>query len=212
MSILDKAIAAITPPVSKEKREQAHAKARAAAKPGEWLSQILDHHEAIEQAFAATRAAATADARRTAQKRLGVLLNGHAMAEEAVIYPAIAHAGNQGHANTAYTEQIAAKMQMAALESLDPMGEDYVDKLGHLEGAVLTHAYQEESDWFLDFMEKAPPEAQAHATTRYLEEYGRYIDGGAIPGVAGEPRSFVRDAAQPSDPSVSHGASSTGLI
>ena len=33
MSILDKAIAAVTPPVSDEKRAEAHAKARAVAEP-----------------------------------------------------------------------------------------------------------------------------------------------------------------------------------
>lgn len=195
MSILDKAIAAVTPPVSDEKRAEAHAKARAAAEPGDWLSQILDHHEEIDQAFAETKTATTAEARRKAQKRLGTLLTGHAMAEEAVIYPALAQAGKQGHANTAYTEQAAAKMQMAALEVMDPMSEDYLDKLGHLEGAVNTHVYQEESDWFVDMKRDAPAEAQAHATARYEEEYGRYIDGGPSPnGVGGESRSFAPDS------------------
>jgi hypothetical protein len=194
MTILDKAIAAITPPVSEDKRQDAHAKARAAAEPGDWLSLILDHHEEIEDAFAATRAASTAEARRAAQKRLGVLLNGHAMAEEAVIYPALAQEGKQGHANTAYTEQAAAKMQLAALETLDPMSEDYLDKLGHLEGAVQTHVYQEESDWFPYMKEFAPAEAQARATARYREEYDRYIDGGpSSGGLFGEVRSFAPD-------------------
>jgi hypothetical protein len=192
MSILDKAIAAITPPVSDEKRQEAHAKARAVAEPGDWLSQILDHHEAIDQAFAATRAASSADARRAAQKRLAVLLNGHAMAEEAVIYPALAHADKQGPANTAYTEQAAAKMQLAALEALNPLSEDYLDKLGHLEGAVATHVYQEESDWFPYLKAFAPAEAQARASARYREEYGRYIEGGSrsADDRLGELRSF----------------------
>ena len=183
MSILDKTIAAITPPVSEEKRQEAHEKARASAQPGDWLSQILDHHEEIDQAFADTKAATTADARRAAQKRLGVLLNGHAMAEEAVIYPALAQDGKQGDANTAYTEQAAAKMQLAALETLDPLSEDYFDKLGHLEGAVKTHVYQEESDWFQYLKAFAPAEAQANATARYKEEYGRYVEGGPHAGV-----------------------------
>jgi hypothetical protein len=195
MSILDKAVAAITPPVSDEKRAEAHAKARAAADPGDWLSQVLDHHEAIDQAFADTKAATTAEARRKAQKRLGTLLTGHSMAEEAVIYPGLAQAGKQGHANTAYTEQAAAKQQMAALEVMDPMSEDYLDKLGHLEGAVKTHVYQEESDWFIDMKRDAPADAQAHATARYKEEAGRYFDGGSsVGGVAGETRSFAPDA------------------
>ena len=98
MSILDKAIAAITPPVSEHKRQEARDKARASAEPGDWLSQILDHHEQIEAAFAEVKAASTASARRAAQKRLGVLLNGHSMAEEAVLYPALAQADKLGQA------------------------------------------------------------------------------------------------------------------
>jgi hemerythrin superfamily protein len=194
MTILDKAIAAITPPVSEHKRQEARDKARASAEPGDWLSQILDHHEEIEDAFAETKAASTAEARRAAQKRLGVLLNGHAMAEEAVIYPALAEAGKLGHANTAYTEQAAAKMQLAALESLDPLSDDYLDKLGHLEGAVATHVYQEEEDWFQYMKEFASAEAQAHATARYREEYSRYIEGGSsVSSLWGEPRSFTSE-------------------
>lgn len=197
MSIIDKAIAAVTPPVSEEKRRDAHAAARAAAEPGDWLSQILDHHEAIERAFAEVKAATDAEDRRAAQKRLGVLLNGHAMAEEAVIYPALAQSGKQGHANTGYTEQAAAKMQLAALETLNPLSDDYLDKLGHLEGTVFTHVYQEESDWFLDMKQNAPAEAQARATKRYEEEYGRYMDGGpAISQRSGETRSFASEELQ----------------
>ena len=192
MSILDKAIAAITPPVSDEKRAEARAKARAAAVPGDWLSQALDHHVEIESAFAAVRAATGVDARRKAQKRLGTLLTGHSMAEEAVIYPALAHAGRKMHAETAYTQQVAAKMQMAALERLDPLSEDYLDKLGHLEGAVATHVYEEESDWFLDLKTRAPAAEQDMVSARYAEEYGRYMDGdlGGSDRVSGEPRSF----------------------
>ena len=191
MSIIDKAIAAITPPVSQEKRREARANARAAADPGDWLSQILDHHEQIEAAFAETKTASNAQGRRAAQKKLATLLTGHTMAEEGVIYPALAHAGQQGHANTAYTEQAAAKMQLAALDHLDPMGQDYLDKLGHLEGAVATHVYQEESDWFLDLKQNAPEEDQERATERYAEEWARYMGGEARSVTASyEARSF----------------------
>jgi hypothetical protein len=193
MSLLDKAIAAVTPPVSEEKRAEARAKARAAAEPGDWLSQILDHHELIEAAFAEVKAAPDLDTRRAAQKKLGVLLTGHSIAEEAVIYPALAHAGKMGHANTAYTQQVAAKMQMAALEHLDPLSEDYLDKLGHLEGAVATHVYEEENDWFIDLKETAPAEDQQMATERYEEEYARYVgdDGDGDGFIGDETRSFA---------------------
>ena len=195
MSAIDKAIAAATPPVSPEKRAEAHAKARAHARPGDWLSLILDHHELIQGAFAALKAATTVEAGRAAEKRLGTLLTGHSMAEEGVIYPALAHAGHKISADMAYAEQVAAKMQMAALERMDPLSQDYADKLGHLEGAVLTHVYQEESAWFPKLHEEAPAVDQEMATRRYKEEFERYMgpaaeDGGSMSAGA-EPRSFA---------------------
>jgi hypothetical protein len=198
MSLFDKAVAAVTPPVSDEKRAEARAKARVAAEPGDWLSQILDHHELIESAFAELKAADDVETRRALQKELGILLTGHAIAEEAVIYPALAHAGKKMQANTAYTQQVAAKMQMAALEHLDPLSEDYLDKLGHLEGAVATHVYEEESDWFAYLKEFASPEDQQRATERYQEEYSRYVgaDDGATGFLADEPRSFVSESGE----------------
>jgi hypothetical protein len=60
---------------------------------------------------------------------------------------------------------------------------------------VKTHVYQEESDWFVDMKRDAPADAQARATARYAEEYGRYIAGGPSPSrVAGERASFASDA------------------
>lgn len=50
MSIVDKVIAAVTPPESEEERSEARAKARALATPGSWLSQVLDHHLQVETA------------------------------------------------------------------------------------------------------------------------------------------------------------------
>jgi hypothetical protein len=193
MSILDKLIGAATPPESEEKRAAARAEARAAAEPGDWLSAILDHHEAVETAFAEVKAAETAAGRTKALKNLGVLLNGHAMAEEAVVYPALADIGKMISADMAYAEQVAAKMQIAALETLDPLSEDFLDKLSHLEGAVGHHVYKEESEWFLELKEKADPETQIRVTDRYLEEYDRYIRGGEAGASSrrpGEERSF----------------------
>jgi len=58
--------------------------------------------------------------------------------------------------------------------------------------AVGSHVYQEESDWFEYLKAFASAEAQAHATARYREEYGRYIDGGpSLGGFAAEQRSVA---------------------
>jgi hypothetical protein len=177
VSLIDKVIAAVTPPRSEEKRDEARQRARSAAVSGDWLSMVLDHHEQIEGAFAHVRVTADAASRRQAQKALATLLNGHAMAEEAVVYPALARLGKTLSAEMAYTQQVAAKMQIAALEHLDPMSEDYLDKLGHLEGAVGHHVYEEEHDWLVDLRRQAPPADQETITQRYREEFERYMNG-----------------------------------
>ena len=153
---------------------QARAKAEAAARPGDWLSQILDHHRQIEALFAAVKSATTAEARREAQKRLALILTGHSVAEEAAIYPALAADKQVGHAELAYQEQSAAKMEMGLLERLDPMSQDYLDKLEHIRGAVAHHVYSEEGTWFLELAKDVGPEEQAMITQRYKEEFERY--------------------------------------
>jgi len=92
-----------------------------------------------------------------------------------VIYPALAKADEKGHATMAYTEQAAAKTQMALLEGLAPMTQDYLDKLEHIRGAVAHHMYEEEGTWFLELKEKAPVADQAKITARYQEEFERYM-------------------------------------
>ena len=52
MSFFDKIVAAVTPPESAEDRAEARRIARREAVAGDWLEQILNHHEQIEQAFA----------------------------------------------------------------------------------------------------------------------------------------------------------------
>jgi hypothetical protein len=178
MSVLDKVIAAVTPPESDEARAEARAKAEAAATPGGWLAQILDHHREIEAQFAAVKAAGDPASREVEQQKLGLLLTGHSIAEEAAIYPALAADHQVGHAELAYQEQSAAKMEMGLLERLDPMSEDYLDKLGHIEGAVAHHVYSEEGTWFTDLAQSASAEDQALISQRYTEEYWRYMGAG----------------------------------
>lgn len=175
MSVIDKVLGAITPPVSAEARAEATANARAIAGTGDWLALALDHHEGIRAAFDACKTADATEDRVVAQKALAVLLTGHALAEEVVLYPALAQAGEKAHAAHAYTEQTTAKMQMAELENISPSTPEWRDKLEHIEGAVLTHMYEEESNWFLELHEKG--ERQAHLTDRYREEFERYCGG-----------------------------------
>lgn len=176
MSLLDKAIAAISPPETEQARAEARAKARAAAGGSGWLALVIHHHEQIEAAFADVKGASNAVARVAAQRRLAIMLTGHSIAEESVIYPAIdLVADEKGDSTTAYTQQSAAKVEMSALDDLEPMSQDYLDKLEHIEGAVAHHVYEEEGTWFVDLQEKASPQVKAKLTRRYQEEFDRYV-------------------------------------
>ena len=175
MSIIDKVVAAVTPPESANARHEARAKARAAATPGDWLSAVLDHHLQIESAFAQVETAGDASTRTVALKKLALILTGHSIAEEAALYPALAQADETGHATKAYTEQSAAKLQMGLLEDLPPMSQEFMDKLGHIKGAVAHHVYEEEGNWFLDLKSKLSAAAQTKLTERYQEQFSRYM-------------------------------------
>jgi hemerythrin-like domain-containing protein len=198
MSAIDRLVTALSPPETPEQRDTAHARARADAQPNGWLSLILDHHETIVKAFAVVRAAPEGVSRQSALKQLEVLLTGHAIAEEAVVYPALAQVHEPGWASQAYNEQAGAKQMLAALERMNPTSRDFLDKLGQLETAVRHHLYEEESRWLPELEARAGAAQNEWIAVRYKEEFARYMgeDAGlaATPARrAAESRSFVVD-------------------
>jgi hemerythrin superfamily protein len=177
MSILDKVVAAVTPTETEKQRLDARVKARSAAMDGDWLSLVLLHHQQIESGFEAVKAATDAAARMAAHKRLALVLTGHAIAEEAVLYPALVKANEQGNSTKAYAEQSEAKVQMGLLEDVPPMSQEYLERLERIREAVAHHVYEEEGHWFLELRKRLPPADQVKLTFRYQEEYSRYTQG-----------------------------------
>lgn len=175
MSVLDKVAAAVTPAASDQDRAEARRKADTLAREHGWLQQILGHHREIESAFAEALSASAPEARRKACKQLGMLLTGHSMAEEAVIYPAISLHDSKGHAAIAFEEQSMAKVQFALLEQIDPMSQEWRDKLEHIKGAVEQHVYQEENSWFPEVAGAIGMDESEMLTARYREEATRYF-------------------------------------
>lgn len=175
MGVLDKVVAAVTPEASDKDKAEARGEARALSQHGDWLSMVLDHHEAIESAFAAVKAASSAESRRAAQEELATLLTAHSIAEEAVLYPAMALTDQKSHATEAYAEQSAAKVQTAALDDLKPMSQDYLDKLEHLRAAVSHHVYEEEHAWFPALWKESDSTKRATLTSLYERQFSRYM-------------------------------------
>lgn len=187
MSMIDKALSSNSPAMSEAAQTESTRRARWAASPGDWLSLALDHHLEIRQCFDACREAAGRPARLAAMKRLALVLSAHSMAEELVLYPALARTGKKLEAGHAYAEQTAEKLQMAALELVDPSTESWLDKLEQIRDAVLHHMHEEERSWFLDLKEKA--EDQGYLTLRFREEFERRA--APSPAPTAEPRSFA---------------------
>jgi iron-sulfur cluster repair protein YtfE (RIC family) len=172
MSIFDKIVAAVAPPESEEDRAKARQKAMALAGDDDWLGLALQHHVAIERCFEEARQAQDAETRATAFKQLTLILNAHAAAEEVVLYPIIAE-DHKAHAAMAYQEQAMTKIQLNKLERMDPMSQDWLDKLEHVRGAVLHHMYEEEGTWFPDLHREAGQGNHAMLTRRFREEFER---------------------------------------
>jgi hypothetical protein len=194
MPFLDRVIAAVTRPESEAARREARAKARAAATTGDWLSQVLAHHLQIEDAFAATQHAVNVAERIQSRTRLALLLTGHSNAEESILYPALASVDEKVHASMAYNEQAAVKVQMALLESLPPMSQDFLDKLEHIRFAVAHHMYEEEGTWFLELRRKLPSADQDKLGERYLAEFDRYVGTDLESGANGNYRPYFPEA------------------
>ena len=75
---------------------------------------------------------------------------------------------------TAFEEQQAAKVQLALLEMLDPLSDDWNKKLEHIKGAVAHHVYEEENDSFLHLKQDIHAADQDRMTMLYQEEMDRY--------------------------------------
>jgi hemerythrin superfamily protein len=177
VSILDQVVAAVTPPESDEARMEARQKARAAAPQGSWLSMVLDHHEEIERHFMQLRQATNGQERLQHLKQIALILNGHSLAEEVVLYPALVVAGEKAHSTMSYTEHSGTKVQMGELETIDPMSQEFLDKAEHIRGALAHHMYEEENNRFLDLLQKLPTTEHQRLTQRFTEEFERYSGG-----------------------------------
>lgn len=173
MSLLDKIAATLAPPESDEARAEAHRDARVLAAENPWLARVLSQHEDIERGFATALDATSEAAARQAVKELAVLLTAHSVAEEVALYPVLVMEGHKTHATEAYEEQQMTKVQMAELERLAPLTQEWRDKLEHIRGAVLHHVYREESTWFPELIKEASAGDRAMLEMRFSEEFDR---------------------------------------
>jgi len=172
MSFLDCIAAAIAPAATDEQRREARAKLERLSASEPFAEDILAHHRRIEALFAEARQN-SGPAAQSVIVELAMLLNAHSMAEEAVIYPEISENSGKAHAGMAYEEHAMTKVQLAALQKLEPGSQEWREKLDHIESAVQQHMYQEEGSWLPDVIQYAPAQARQRMGMEFRDYFER---------------------------------------
>ena len=116
------------------------------AAAGDWFALVKSHHLMIEQAFnALIDSGADASTRALLHKRMAWLLTAHSVAEENVIYPALAMCKLQSESDRLYLDQAHAKVMNAVLDMADDKyGDAWLEQARQLRDAVLEHAKVDE--------------------------------------------------------------------
>jgi len=142
----------------------------AMAAGGNWMDMVKAHHGMIVEQFDTVIAAPVAG-RMPALKKLGYLLTAHSVAEENVLYPAIAAHGMAAQSDKLYIDQAHAKVGNAMLD-MNPSAPDFTDKVRALKTAVLQHAKgDEEGDQFPKLMQTASAAENARMTKMYKMQF-----------------------------------------
>ena len=165
----------IIPSHTHAEREEIRAEAKKNATTT-WFNLILDHHAEIERTFDEVKDAKSLSIRIEAQKQLMALLTGHAIAEEAIVYPFMKIDTSARDAMHASAEQALAKMEMVALDEIaDKMSQAYEIKLDEIRMAVVHHMIEEERDFFPELQSKADGVENSKITKQYKTEFNRYM-------------------------------------
>jgi hemerythrin superfamily protein len=141
---------------------------------GTWFDMVKAHHAMIAETLDKILATSDSDvAERTRlQRHLGYLLTAHSVAEENVLYPALARLGLTQASDRLYLEQAHAKVGNADLE-VTPKGDDaWLAKVSALKTAILHHAKdEEEADLFPKLMSGASARENAMLTADYSRQF-----------------------------------------
>jgi hemerythrin superfamily protein len=153
--------------------EVLHAAARQTeAMKADWLGLIKAHHVMLERAFdELIDGGADMTQRPVLYKRLAYLLTAHSVAEENVIYPALAMCGLQSDSDRLYLDQAHAKVMNAVLDMADDkLGDDWLQRAKELRTAVLSHAKEDEEG---DLYPRLLAEIDASTATKLSVGYRR---------------------------------------
>lgn len=155
--------------------------AQTAAAGGDWFAMVKAHHALIARTFDEVLASdgKPAAARDRLLKKLAYQLTAHSVAEENVLYPALALNGMTTESDKLYLDQAHAKVMNADLDMTAMMkgkpqgGGAWLDKAKALQAAVLKHAKEdEEADLYPKLQQKLDAGMNAMLTAEYRRQFG----------------------------------------
>jgi hemerythrin superfamily protein len=161
--------------------------AQAASSGGDWLSMIQAHHALVAKSFDRLMASEKSTYLRREQlvRLIGYQLTAHSVAEENVIYPAIAMAGMTTDSDKLYLDQAHAKVMNAQLELQARMKDkgNWMEPARALRDAVLRHAKEdEEGRLYPQLRSKLDASQNALLTAGYQREFASVRPARAVAG------------------------------
>jgi|GEM_PF-2799862 len=142
---------------------------------GDWLAMVKAHHKLVAKTFeqmldSGSRTFLKRDAM---QHALSYQLTAHSVAEENVLYPALARMGLLTESDRLYLDQGHAKVQNAELALVSEKDESaWFDKVRTLQAAVLKHALQdEEADIYPRLLQKTDKATNVMLATAYKRHF-----------------------------------------
>lgn len=142
---------------------------------GDWLAMVKAHHALVEKTFERILAAGgkTFLQRDLLQRTLSYELSAHSLAEENVLYPALARQGLLTESDKLYLDQAHAKVMNAELELVSEKDEKvWFDKVRALQAAVLKHAKDdEEGTIYPKLQQRLDAAANAQLARMYQREF-----------------------------------------
>lgn len=149
--------------------------AQTTARGGDWLAMVKVHHEVIAATMEKLVALSAREMPSEGMlKMLGSQLTAHSVAEENVIYPAMASNGMASEADKLYMDQAHAKVMNAQIEMALKLkeGKPWHETAKALQAAVLKHAKEdEEGNWYPKLQKKLTAQQNALLTTAYQREF-----------------------------------------
>ena len=149
--------------------------AQTAAAKGDWMAMIKGHHALIAKTFDELLATDGKPAGRPAvMRKLAHQLTAHSVAEENVLYAAMAMNGMVSESDKLYLDQAHAKVMNHQLEMMakmkDPKG--WLDTAKAMQAAVLKHAKEdEEATLFPKLAQAMDASKNAMLTAAYRREF-----------------------------------------